>query len=75
MWYINDDWIALQIDVRTAFLYGDLEEEIYMRIPIGMDISEEYCLLLKKSIYGLVQAARQWYIKLIKFLKEYEYER
>ena len=34
-WFINENWIALQFNIRTAFLYGDLEEEIYMRIPEG----------------------------------------
>ncbi len=63
-----------QFDVETAFLYGDLEEEIYMEFPegfaeylkatTGLDLDGmEYCLLLIKAIYGLVQAARQWWKK------------
>jgi hypothetical protein len=47
----------LQIDVDTAFLYAPLEEEIYMKPPVGMTgIPEGYCLKLKKSLYGLKQA-------------------
>jgi hypothetical protein len=60
------------IDVDGAFLYGDLEEKIYMKIPEGLqefyDISEVCCLKLQKSIYGLVQAARQWWKQFIGFL-------
>ena len=42
------------IDVETAFLNGILEEEIYMEIPEGMNLPKTKCLLLQKSIYGLV---------------------
>ena len=67
------------IDVETAFLYGDLEEEIFMKKPegyseCGYDIGEDECLILEKSIYGLVQAARQWWKKFIQTLKQYEFE-
>jgi len=63
-----------QFDVDTAFLYGELEEEIYMELPEGYvefleEIGikgityEDFCVLLLKAIYGLVQAARQWWKK------------
>ena len=64
------------MDVETAFLYGNLDEEAYMQIPSGHQevvelIDEKYwCLELKKSIYGLVQAARQWWKRLVEVLKE-----
>ena len=50
------------LDVETAFLNGNLEEEIYLEIPDGF---EEYdrtkkCFKLKKAIYGLKQASRAW---------------
>ena len=48
-------------DVETAFLLGDLEEEIYMQMPKGMKTDGQECLLLLKSMYGLVQSGRQWY--------------
>ena len=57
------------IDVETAFLHGDLKEEIFMEIPQGMDADKEDCLSLNKTIYGLVQSARQFYIKLVEALK------
>ena len=54
---------SLVVDVETAFLYGDIEEEIFMKSPVGMEeidpgSSPEDCYQLKKGIYGLCQAAR-----------------
>jgi Reverse transcriptase (RNA-dependent DNA polymerase) len=43
---------ALIFDVETAFLNGDLEEEIYMDSPKGMDHAPDECLLLTKATYG-----------------------
>ena len=55
------------IDVLTAFLYGDLEEEIYMKCPEVH--KEDEALLLIHSIYGLVQSSRQYYLKFTENLK------
>ena len=61
------------MDVETAFLYGDLEGEICMKIPKGcsdykeIDLSKK-CLILDHALYGLVQAARQFYKKLVEIL-------
>jgi hypothetical protein len=58
---------AWSIDVETAFLNGNLDEEIYMKVPQGLGGSNNPAdmgnkvLRLNKSIYGLVQAARQWH--------------
>jgi Reverse transcriptase (RNA-dependent DNA polymerase) len=51
------------IDIETAFLNGDLTEEIYMNAPEGLDAAEDECMLLEKAIYGLVQSARMWFLK------------
>ena len=49
------------VDVETAFLYGELEEQIFMDIPLGMEEAKsDQALELQKCIYGLVQAARQY---------------
>ncbi|RVW63464.1 Retrovirus-related Pol polyprotein from transposon TNT 1-94 [Vitis vinifera] len=54
-----------QIDVKTAFLNGNLDEDIYMEQPEGFAKkgNEHLVFKLKKSIYGFKQASRQWYIK------------
>jgi len=65
-----DDLHLEQLDVKTAFLHGDLEEGIYMMQPHGYIMSEKEQLVckLKKSLYGLKQALRQWYLKFDKFM-------
>ena len=66
MWLINK-WDSETIDAETAFLCALLEEEIYTKIPKVMEevFKENYMykdiLILVKSIYGLVQAARFWF--------------
>ena len=58
-----------QMDVVTAFLHGDLDENIYMTIPSGFEdpkLEGKVCKLLK-ALYGLKQAPRQWYSKVHNF--------
>jgi hypothetical protein len=42
------------VDAETAFLHGELQDEIYMNIPEDMNYDSKHCLLLTKTIYGLV---------------------
>ena len=64
------------VDIDNAFLNGDLEHEIYMKIPEGYDdvinprVDREDCLILQKAIYGLVQAARQFWKKIVYKMQE-----
>ena len=65
----------LLIDVETAFLTGNLEDvEIYMECPEGMQDSLNKCLFLLKATYGLVQASRSFFLKLVKKLKGFGFE-
>jgi Reverse transcriptase (RNA-dependent DNA polymerase) len=60
---------ATIIDVKTAFLHGDPQEEMYMNIPDGLESNGNECLRWKKIIYGLVHSVREFYKKLIEVLK------
>ena len=65
-----------QMDVKTAFLNGDIEETIYMKQPEGLASEETNKLVckLKKSIYGLKQASRQWYLKFHQVVLSFGFE-
>lgn len=60
------------MDVHNALLYGDLDEEVYMKLPPGFETSDPSLVCrLRKSLYGLKQAPRCWFAKLVSALKEY----
>ena len=65
-----------QMDVKMAFLNEDLEENIYMAQPKGFVIEgkERMGCRLKKSIYGLKQASRQWYLKFDQQIKNFGFK-
>ena len=59
-----------QFDVSTAFLYGDLEETIYMNQPQGFEDGSKKICRLKKSLYGLKQAPRCWNSRIGNYLEK-----
>jgi hypothetical protein len=61
-----------QMDVKSSFLNGELEEEVYIEQPEGFQLSEniDYVCKLKKALYGLKQALRAWYSRLDKYLQQ-----
>ncbi|KAJ8492114.1 hypothetical protein OPV22_013835 [Ensete ventricosum] len=73
----NLDLEIEQLDVKRTFLHGDLEEKIYMEQPEGFKVKckENLVCKLKKSLYGLKLAPRQWYKKFDSFMIENEYKR
>lgn len=75
---VNLDLELEQLDVKTAFLHGNLDEYILMEQPEGYQVKtgadEEVCHL-KKSLYGLKQAPRQWNQRFNTFMKNSGYQR
>ena len=60
------------MDVKSTFLNGELEQEVYIKKPQGFLLSEHRYLVcrLKKALYGLKQAPRAWYSRLVKYLQQ-----
>ena len=77
-------WAVHQMDVDTAYLYADLDHDIYMKIPDGLNINDallpdfvchddEY-VALKKALYGLKQSGLQWYKNIKGFIESLGYK-
>jgi hypothetical protein len=73
----RNDWELHQVDVKGAYLQGELDEEIYMRVPEGADEpgKEGWFRRLLKPLYGLKQAGRQWKKKLDQIMSELGFEK
>ncbi|UYV78997.1 hypothetical protein LAZ67_17000580, partial [Cordylochernes scorpioides] len=66
----NEDLKLVQFDIKTAFLYGDLQDQIYIKQPEGFNNGTDLVWKLKKSLYGLKQSPRCWNHKIVNFMKE-----
>ena len=73
----SNTWEVHHLDVKTAFLHGDLKEDVFVSQPEGFITkgSEEKVYKLHKALYGLRQAPRAWNIKLNKILRDLGFEK
>ena len=72
-----ENWHISALDVKTAFLYGKLDEEIYMEQPEGFKVKgqEDKVVRLNRAIYGLKQAALAWWKELDQSVKQLGFKR
>ena len=66
---VGRNMFASQYDVETAYLNGIVKEEVYLEQPTGFEVGDKVCKL-KKAIYGLKQAGREWNSIISKFFEE-----
>ena len=71
----TQDWEMCQLNVKTAFLHGELEEETYMEFPQGIPDKAGCIVQLYKGLYGLKQANHYWNKKLDNTMLKYNYLR
>lgn len=73
---VQNDWPLYQLDIKNAFLNGELEEEVFMELPPGFEGKYEYGKVcrLRKSIYGLKQSSRTWFKRFGEVVKRHGYK-
>ncbi|GJV96313.1 putative ribonuclease H-like domain-containing protein [Tanacetum coccineum] len=71
------DFVVYQMDVKSAFLYGKIEEEVYVCQPPGFEDPDfpDRVYKVEKALYGLHQAPRAWYETLSTYLLDNEFQR
>ena len=71
----HEDFEIIKFDVKTAFLYGDLKEEIYLHPPDGLSNEEDNNIVyrLRRSLYGLKLSPRCWNEKFVGFLHKFNF--
>ncbi|GJS16798.1 putative ribonuclease H-like domain-containing protein [Tanacetum coccineum] len=70
-------FMVYQMDVKSAFLYGEIDEEVYVTQPKGFEdpFHPKHVYRVVKALYGLHQAPRAWYARLSTFLLKHNYRR
>lgn len=68
-------WFHVQLDIDSAYLYADIDEEIYMKQPLGFEQGVDKVCLLQKAIYGLHQSSRLWFFEVDDVLLDLNFEK
>nr|GFB90050.1 retrovirus-related Pol polyprotein from transposon TNT 1-94 [Tanacetum cinerariifolium] len=73
----QNDWVLFQLDVKSAFLHGELSEEVFIDQPHGYikKGAEQKVYRLKKALYGLKQAPRAWYSQIESYFTKEGFKR
>ena len=74
---VNQSWPLYQLDIKNAFLHGDLHEEVYMDQPPGYVVpgQEHLVCRLRKALYGLKQSPRAWFDRFSAVVLAYGFHR
>jgi len=67
---ISNKWPILQYNVKNAFMYADIDQEIYVQLPTSFYNNNNKVYRLCKALYSLKQALRLWYKHLLKILNK-----
>ena len=73
----QNNWKVYQMDIKSSFLNGCLDEEVYVKQPPGYEVSghEDKVYKLNKALYGLKQAPRVWYKRIDSYMISNEFNR
>ena len=66
-------WDLFQMDIKNAFLNGDLSEEVYMQPPYGLSVESNKVCHIRRTLYGLKQAPRAWFAKFSSTISRLDY--
>ena len=70
----NRGWSLQQFDEKNVFLHGNLDEEIYMEVPLRFEFEKNKVCKLKKTLYGLKQSPRAWFGRVARVMKALRYK-
>ena len=70
-------WPLYHLDIKSAFLHGDLAEQVYMEQPLGFVAQGEFGLVcrLRRSLYGLKQSLRAWFDRFSSMVQKFSMTR